>query len=143
MAFMGANIRHHCSHNLLIIHYFCCFIHLNGNITLLKQQGQDGELVKVTEVALAPPPINEHANGLEGTELTNMMGAMGPMYASLIRSMLDAQLTFYKQPGKLTEVAKVHKQYFDALIKEGFTYDQAIKILTSSPLIQMTGASGK
>ncbi|MBD1387293.1 hypothetical protein IDJ75_18535 [Mucilaginibacter rigui] len=99
--------------------------------------------IKVTEVVLAPPPVNEHANGMEGTELTNMMGAMGPMYNSLIKSMLDAQLNFYKQPGKLTEVAKVHKQYFDALVKEGFTYDQAIKILTSSPLIQMSSSSGK
>jgi len=101
------------------------------------------ERVKVTEVVLAPPPVKEQFNNAEPNEFTSMMGAMGPMYSSLIKSMLDAQLSFYKQPGKLAEVAKLHKQYFDALVKEGFSYDQAIKIITSSPLIQMTGASGK
>lgn len=109
----------------------------------LTQSNRGEQGVKVTEVVLAPPPINGQTNSVGGVELTNMMGAMGPMYASLIKSMLDAQLSFYKQPGKLTEVAKVHKQYFDALVKEGFTYDQAIKILTSSPLIQMSGSAGK
>lgn len=109
----------------------------------LTQSNPIEQRVKVTEVVVAPPPLNEQTNGMGGAELTNMMGAMGPMYASLIRSMLDAQLNFYKQPGKLTELAKVDKQYFDALVKEGFNYDQAIKILTSSPLIQVSGSSGK
>jgi hypothetical protein len=101
------------------------------------------EHVKVTEVVLPPPPVNGQFNATGANEFTNMMGAMGPMYASLITSMLDAQLSFYKQPGKLTEVAKLHKQYFDALVKAGFNYEQAIRILTSAPLIQMTSSSGK
>jgi hypothetical protein len=99
--------------------------------------------IKVTDVVLAPPPVNGQFNATGANEFTNMMGAMGPMYASLITSMLDAQLSFYKQPGKLTEVAKLHKQYFDALVKAGFNYEQAIRILTSAPLIQMTSSSGK
>ena len=99
--------------------------------------------VKVTEVVLPPPPVTGQFNANGANEFTNMMGAMGPMYASLITSMLDAQLSFYKQPGKLTEVAKLHKQYFDALVKAGFNYEQAIRILTSAPLIQMTSSSGK
>lgn len=101
------------------------------------------EQVKVTEVVLAPPPVNEQAIPMQGNEINNIMSAMGPMYSSMIRSMLDAQLKFYKQPGKLTEIAKMQKDYFDALVKQGFTYDQSIKILTANPLIQMTGASGK
>jgi hypothetical protein len=109
----------------------------------LTQSNPGEQHVKVTEVVLAPPPVNEQFNATGSNDITNMMGAMGPMYASLITSMLNAQLSFYKQPGKLTEVAKLHKQYFDALVKAGFNYEQAIRILTSAPLIQMASSSGK
>jgi hypothetical protein len=109
----------------------------------LTQSNPGEQHIKVTEVVLPPPPVNGQFNATGANEFTNMMGAMGPMYASLITSMLDAQLSFYKQPGKLTEVAKLHKQYFDALVKAGFNYEQAIRILTSAPLIQMTSSSGK
>ncbi|MES2268485.1 MAG: hypothetical protein V4520_17100 [Bacteroidota bacterium] len=109
----------------------------------LTQSYPSEERVKVTEVVLAPPPVNEGVNPMERNDMSSIVNAMGPMYSSLIRSMLDAQLNFYKQPGKLTEVAKMQKQYFDALVKEGFSYDQAIKILTANPLIQLTGSPGK
>jgi hypothetical protein len=109
----------------------------------LTQSNPGEQHIKVTEVVLPPPPVNGQFNATGANEFTNMMGAMGPMYASLITSMLDAQLSFYKQPGKLTEVAKLHKQYFDALVKAGFNYEQAIRVLTSAPLIQMTSSSGK
>jgi hypothetical protein len=112
------------------------------NIDLTQSKPQE-QRIKVTEVVLAPPPVNEHFNLPGSNDITNMMSAMGPMYSSLIRSMLEAQLNFYKQPGKLTEIAKLQKDYYDALVKQGFTYDQSIKILTANPLIQMTGASGK
>jgi len=112
------------------------------NIDLTRSSPEE-QRIKVTEVVLAPPPVNEHFNAQASNDITNMMSAMGPMYSSLIRSMLEAQLNFYKQPGKLTEIAKMQKDYYDALVKQGFTYDQSIKILTANPLIQMTGASGK
>ncbi|MFA6248423.1 MAG: hypothetical protein WC615_15900 [Mucilaginibacter sp.] len=108
----------------------------------LTQSNPGEQRVKVTQVVLTPPPVNEQFN-TPPNDITNMMSAMGPMYDNLTKVMLSAQLNFYKQPGKLAEIAKVHKQYFDALVKEGFTYDQAIKIVTSSPLIQLTGISGK
>lgn len=67
--------------------------------------------------------------------MANAMSAMGPMYTSMAKSMLDAQFAYYKQPGKIAEIAKLNKEYFDALIKEGFTNDQALKIITSNSLI--------
>jgi hypothetical protein len=98
--------------------------------------------VKITDVVLLPPPpmngIEQPSNG--ANEMANAMGAMGPMYATLAKSMLDAQLAYYKQPGKLAEMAKLNKDYFDALVKEGFTYDQALKIITSNSLISKSSS---
>lgn len=109
------------------------------DVSLTAQTPANGEHVKVTEVVLAPPPVNMKGNNSifpsAGGE-NNIFGAMSGMFGNLTKTMLDAQLNYYKQPGKIAEVAKLHKQYFDALVKEGFTYDQAIKILTAAPLVQ-------
>lgn len=103
----------------------------------LTQSVPEGTKVKVTDVVLMPPPpVDRVEQALNGTnEMANAMSAMGPMYTSMAKSMLDAQFAYYKQPGKIAEIAKLNKEYFDALIKEGFTNDQALKIITSNSLI--------
>ncbi|QKJ30079.1 hypothetical protein HQ865_10015 [Mucilaginibacter mali] len=67
--------------------------------------------------------------------MMGMMNSFGPMVSNMAKSMMDAQLEYYKQPGKLEEIAKLNKQYFDALVKEGFTADQALKIVTSDSFL--------
>ncbi len=54
---------------------------------------------------------------------------------SVYTSLYDAQLKFFMDKTKVEEVAKINKNYYDALIKVGFTADQAFKILVSTPLI--------
>jgi hypothetical protein len=111
------------------------------NVDLTKSN-QGEQHVKITEVVLAPPPVNESGDNDMG-DMANMMNSMGPMYNTLTKSVMDAQLNFYKQPGKLAELASLHKQYFAALLKEGFTDDQALKIVTSAPLVQIMAPQTK
>lgn len=63
-----------------------------------------------------------------------MLSAIGPAYNMLMKAILNTSLEFYNEPGKLAELAKLNKNYFEALRKEGFTKKQALKIMTSSPL---------
>jgi len=95
--------------------------------------------LSVTENGIAS--LNPATNG--GNEIMNAMGAMGPVFSNLAKSMMDAQLDYYKTPGKITEVAKLNKRYFDALVKEGFTYEQAIKIITSESLLPKLSSVNK
>ncbi|HMG09333.1 MAG TPA: hypothetical protein VK609_12525 [Mucilaginibacter sp.] len=112
----------------------------------LTQSYPPGTKVKVTDVVLLPPPpvnADTASRGLfygAGNEMQNAMSSMGPMYASMAKSMLDAQLSYFKQPGKIAEMAKLNKNYFDALVKEGFTNDQALKIITSNSLISKSSS---
>ncbi|QEC79630.1 hypothetical protein [Mucilaginibacter ginsenosidivorax] len=94
--------------------------------------------IKITNVELLPPPpVNgtEQPSSDGANGMANAMGAMGPMYASMAKSLLDAQFAYFKQPGKIAEIAKLNKEYFDALTKEGFTNDQALKIITANSII--------
>ncbi|UOE52733.1 hypothetical protein MTO98_16815 [Mucilaginibacter sp. SMC90] len=111
------------------------------NVSLIEQAP------KITDVVLLPPPPIQRDTASTGllygnasNEMQNAMSSMGPMYASMAKSVLDAQLGYFKQPGKLAEIAKLNKEYFDALVKEGFTYDQALKIITSGSLISKSSS---
>ena len=41
---------------------------------------------------------------------------------------------FFEAPELPAALAKFEKRYYDALVKEGFTKDEALKIITSQPL---------
>ncbi|MES2379092.1 MAG: hypothetical protein V4553_21050 [Bacteroidota bacterium] len=110
------------------------------DVSLTKSHGK-----VVTRVALTPPPIDKviRGNSMVGGDMAGMMGAMGPVFGNMAKSMMDAQLEYYKQPGKIAEIAKLNRQYFDALVTEGFTQDQALKIITSESLLPKAAMSGK
>ncbi len=65
----------------------------------------------------------------------SFLNALTPLYGSMMKSILDSSLEFYKQPGKLTELAKLQRDYYDALMKQGFSSQQALQILISNPLV--------
>jgi hypothetical protein len=99
--------------------------------------------VKITDVVLLPPPEAEprdtaYAGRLSKQEI-DMQNAMGPMYGNMAKAMLNARLEYYKQPGKIDEIAKLTYQYFKALMKEGFAQDQALKIITTGGILSPLG----
>ena len=92
-------------------------------------------------VSTASPSFASNINF--NNEMAGVIGSMGPMLTTMTTAMMDAQVKYYKQPGKITEIAKLNKQYFDALVNEGFTQDQALKIITSESLLPKASMSGK
>jgi hypothetical protein len=84
----------------------------------------------VDSVKIKPDKDPFGPNGMMG-----MMNSMGPMMGNMAKAMMDAQLEYYKQPGKLEEIAKLTKQYYNALLKEGFSEDQALKIVISDSFL--------
>ncbi|QEM03867.1 hypothetical protein DIU31_010210 [Mucilaginibacter rubeus] len=116
------------------------------NVSLTEQAAATNH-VKVTDVVLLPPPpvaadtaSTGLFNGSPSNYMQNAMNSMGPMYASMAKSVLDAQLAYFKQPGKIAEIAKLNKDYFDALVKVGFNYEQALKIITANGLISKSSS---
>lgn len=108
------------------------------NVSLTQSQK-----VVITDVALTPPSPSFTSNANFNNDMAGVMGSVGPMLTTMATAMMDAQLKYYKQSGKITEIAKLNKQYFDALVKEGFTQDQALKIITSEGLLPKANMSGK
>ena len=108
------------------------------NVSLTQSQN-----VVIRDVVLTPPPPPVTSNVNFDNNMAGVMQSMGPMLTNMTTAMMDAQLKYYKQSGKITEIAKLNKQYFDALVNEGFTQDQALKIITSEGLLPKASMSGK
>ena len=113
----------------------CAFCVTVGYASHAQSKGSSKpEKTIIKEVTLTPPPQTDDMIK-DGSAMAGMMNNFGPMMGNMVKSMMDAQLDYFKQPGKMEEIAKLQKQYFDALIKEGFNTDQALKIITSDSIL--------
>ncbi len=62
------------------------------------------------------------------------MGAMVPMMGKMMEVMLDVQLKVAERPETATRIASFKKNLFDALIKSGFSPDQALQIVIATSI---------
>ncbi|MFD2872252.1 hypothetical protein ACFS5N_07230 [Mucilaginibacter ximonensis] len=108
------------------------------------EKSQTGKVI--TDVVLTPPPPipgnNSVVFGGNPAE-NNMFNAMAPMFGTMIKAVMDAQLSFYQDDNKIKEIAKATHKYYEALITEGFSQDQALKIITSESLLPKGNLSSK
>ena len=54
---------------------------------------------------------------------------MGPMMGMMMKGMMKAMLELFSEPETAERLATFTKNYYDALIKKGFTPEQALKIV--------------
>jgi len=76
-----------------------------------------------TETILTPPPP------------ADFMNKLGDMYKDIYKSSIEASINYFKQPNVMKELAQLSKAYYDALLAEGFTKDQALQILISTSFV--------
>jgi hypothetical protein len=58
-------------------------------------------------------------------------GAMAPMMGKMMEAMIEAQLTVISKPDSAEKMAQYVKNFYEALIKNGFSKEEAFKIVTS------------
>lgn len=66
---------------------------------------------------------------------------MKQMYTFTMQSVIEGQLEYYETSDVIERIAKLNKKYHEALVKAGFTEEQALKIITDAPLIPSSGSS--
>jgi len=70
------------------------------------------------------------------------MGAMVPMMGRMTEVMIEAQLKIAEKPETAQRLATFKRNLFDALVKKGFTQDQAMQI-TLTTALPSAAPSGK
>jgi len=61
-------------------------------------------------------------------------GAMAPMMGKMMEAMIEAQLAVISKPESAEKMAQYVKNFYEALIKHGFSKEEAFKIVTSISL---------
>jgi hypothetical protein len=65
-------------------------------------------------------------------QMAGMFNQMGPMYESMMEAMVEGTLKAFEKPETIERLARFSRRYYDALIKQGFTKEEALQIVAGS-----------
>lgn len=64
-----------------------------------------------------------------------MMNRMGPMYQTMMQAMMEGTLQMLERPEVLDRMAAITRRYYEALMKQGFTKEEALQIVAGMKLL--------
>ena len=84
---------------------------------------------------MSPAPVQGRPSPEQMRKIMEMsMGAMVPVMVKMTDGMIEAMLERAADPATATRLAKFKKNLYDALVKDGFTSQQALEIVVSTAL---------
>ena len=70
-------------------------------------------------------------------QMAGMFNQMGPMYENMMQAMIEGTLKVFEKPETIERLARFSRRYYDALIKQGFTREEALQIVAGSGIAGM------
>jgi len=75
-----------------------------------------------------PVPDSAAASQM-ASQMAGMFSQMGPMYEAMSQAMVEGTLKALERPETVERLAAFTRHYYDALIKQGFSKDEALQIV--------------
>jgi hypothetical protein len=91
----------------------------------------------ISSLALAGD--NKTTPAEEQAKIQQSMQMMTPMFGQMAKSMMEAGLDILADPQTANKLASFTKNYYDALVKQGFTKEYALKITMSAGIPKLAG----
>jgi len=66
--------------------------------------------------------------------LGQAMSQMTPMYEVMMQTMVEGTLKAMEQPATIERMAVVMRRYYEALLRQGFSRDEALQIVAGMGL---------
>jgi hypothetical protein len=82
--------------------------------------------------AQQPNPTPTRHDTSAAAQMQQMMGMfsqMGPMYETMTKAMIEGTLKALGEPENVERMALFTRRYYEALIKQGFTKEEALQIV--------------
>ena len=70
-------------------------------------------------------------------QMAGMFNQMGPMYESMSQAMIEGTIKALEKPETIDRLARFARRYYDALIKQGFSKDEALQIVAGAGIAGM------
>ena len=66
------------------------------------------------------------------SRMAGMFNQMGPMYETMTQAMFDGTLKALERPETVDRLAHFARRYYEALMKQGFTKEEALAIVAGA-----------
>ena len=73
-------------------------------------------------------------------QMAQTSAMMGPMMGPMMEAMMEGMLRVMARPENADRLATFTKNYYDALIRKGFTKEQALQIVIATGMPRMPNA---
>jgi hypothetical protein len=67
--------------------------------------------------------------------MAQMFSQMTPMYEGMSQAMIEGTLKALEKPETVDRLARFAKRYYDALIKQGFSKEEALQIVAGAGVV--------
>jgi hypothetical protein len=67
-------------------------------------------------------------------QMEKTFAMMVPMMGKMVEAMIEAQLSVVSKPESAEKMARYVKNFQEALVKQGFSREEALRIVTSLPM---------
>ena len=81
--------------------------------------------------ATVVPTRSAQAQEAEADSVAMMMEMMGPTFGLMMTGMMEAMMTVLEQPETAERLATFARNYYDALIRRGFSEEQALRLVVA------------
>ena len=89
-------------------------------------------LLLLTTTAAVPQQPTAIPDSASMAQMAGMFNQMGPMYESMMQSMVEGTIKAFEKPETIERLARFSRRYYDALIKQGFTREEALQIVAGA-----------
>ena len=89
-------------------------------------------LLLLTTTAAVPQQPTAIPDSASMAQMAGMFNQMGPMYESMMQSMVEGTIKAFEKPETIERLARFSRRYYDALIKQGFTKVEALQIVAGA-----------
>jgi len=91
-----------------------------------------GALLLLTTTAAVAQQRTAIPDSASMAQMAGMFNQMGPMYESMMQSMVQGTIKAFEKPETIERLARFSRRYYDALIKQGFTKEEALQIVAGA-----------
>jgi len=70
-------------------------------------------------------------------QMAGMFNQMGPMYESMSQAMIEGTIKVLEKPETIERLARFARRYYEALIKQGFSKEEALQIVAGAGIAGM------
>lgn len=84
------------------------------------------------KLATAQQPTSAPSDSAELRRMMGMFNQMGPMYETMTQAMIDGTIKALSRQETIDRLAQFSRRYYEALMKQGFTKEEALQIVAGA-----------